>query len=121
MMDRSSPEIRALLLQIVGQLPTDQLLKALAVAHGGELGGPEMGGDDFLKAFSADGGGNSGSKIQSWNDRSVKIGGSDRPSIADKKWAEGAGDVSKANNPRVGQVDDGVGQTNIFLQTGGGA
>ncbi len=103
---------REMLIGILGQMPTEQLLKALAVvAPGG--GGDELGA---LGGLEADG----GNKIQSWGDRTIKYGGGkDRPGIADKKWAEGSGEMN-AESGRTGQIDDGVDPTNIFLQTGGG-
>ncbi len=107
---------RKMIIGILGQMPTEQLLKALAVASGGAEGAE---GADPLDALAMDGGNN---KIQSWGDRSVPYnGGGDRPSIADKKWAQGEGGVGGAMKPHMGQLDDGVDPTNIFLQTGGGS
>ncbi len=105
---------RKMIIGILGQMPTEQLLKALAVASGA---GDGADGGDPLEALAMDGGNN---KIQSWGDRSVPYnGGGDRPAIADKKWAQGAG--GQGAQPREGQLDDGVDPTNIFLQTGGGS
>lgn len=113
MMDRS------LIVQILSALPQDKLMKALSVAAGDMASSSDMG-PDVMGAL--DMGAPSNNHIQSWNDRSVPYsGGADRPTIADKKWAEGAGGVGQAMNPRMGQIDDGVDPTNIFLQTGGGA
>lgn len=102
---------RQMIIGILGQMPTEQLLKALSVvAPGGgdelgALGGLDVGGDN---------------KIQPWSQRTVKYGGGkDRPGIADKKWAEGGGEMN-AESGRTGEIDDGVDPTNIFLQTGGG-
>lgn len=110
MMDRNQ------IIGILGQLPTDKLLKALSVVGSDTGGGDDL---DMMGALSMDGGNN---KIQSWNDRSVPYnGGGDRPAIADKKWAQGAGGVGEAQDPRMAEGLDDLGESNIFLQTGGGA
>ncbi len=108
---------RNTLVTILGALPEDKLLKMLSVIGLAPTGGEQ--GADFLGALDMDAAANN--KIQPWNDRTVPYnGGTDRPAIADKKWAEGAGGVGQAMDPRLGQIDDGVDPTNIFLQTGGG-
>ncbi len=105
---------RQMIIGILGQLPTEALLKALSVvAPGGGQGGDD---GDMLGGLAM----GEGNKIQSWGDRTVKYsGGKDRPGIADKKWADGGGEMN-AESGREGQIDDGVDPTNIFLQTGGG-
>ncbi len=109
MMDRNT------IIGILGQLPTDKLLKALSVVGG--TGGDQGGELDMLGALSMDGGNN---RIQSWNERSVPYnGGGDRPALADKKWAQGEGGVGGAMKPHMGQIDDDIGESNVFLQTGG--
>lgn len=118
MMNRDTPEGRALALRILGEMPTTKLLEALALVQGAGPGVIPSGGDEFLQSTPAPG--SERSAIQSWNARKVKMGGSDRPAIADKKWAEGSGEI-RAELPRTGQIDDGVDPTNIFLQTGGGS
>ncbi len=106
---------RQILLSVLGAMPTEKLLEALSVT--GLV--PKDGGADVIGALNVNDGGNN--HIQSWNDRTVKYsGGADRPDIADKKWAEGSGEMN-AQMPREGQMDDGVDPTNVFLQTGGGA
>lgn len=114
MIDRQS------LVALLSGLPDDKLMKLLSVAVSGDSGGQQ--GPDFMGALGVDAGAQSNNHIVSWNDRSVPYSnGADRPAIADKKWAEGAGGVGQAQDPRMGQIDDGVDPTNIFLQTGGGA
>lgn len=114
MMDRS------MIIGLLGQLPTESLLKALSVAAGG--GGDPGAEPDMLRALSMGDDGGAPNKIQSWNDRMVPYkGGGDRPAIADKAWAEGMRGVGQAHNPHMGAIDDDVGESNIFLQTGGGA
>lgn len=106
---------KKLALALLSQMPEEKLLQALSVVGvtapdgtGNMLAGLAIGDDE-------------NNKIQSWNDRKVAMGGEDRPAMVDKKWAEGAGDVSQAMPAKWGNIDDGVDPTNIFLQTGGGA
>ncbi len=107
---------RNALLQLVGKLPTEKLLELLSVSGAVPQ---DAGGGEFLQALEMSPDGDN--KITSWNDRTVDYsGGADRPAIADKKWAQGAGGVGMAQNPRMGELDDGIEPTNIFLQTGGG-
>lgn len=107
---------RQMILGILGQLPDEVLMKALSVASGAS----QDQGADPLAALSMEAGG-AANKIQSWNDRTVPYkGGGDRPSIADKAWAEGMNGVGQAQQPRDGEMLDDGGETNIFLQTGGG-
>ncbi len=109
MMDKS------VLQAMLGALPDDKLMAALQFVMGGQSGGSSMDNTgDVLGGMSVD------NDIQPWNDRKINFGGQDfnRPPLVDKKWIAGAKDEGA---PMGGQVmDSGAGQTNPFLQTGGG-
>ncbi len=105
---------RNMIMAIMGALPDDKLMKALSVA-GLKMAAP--GGD--LAGLAVD---DPNNRIESWNERSIAYdGGGDRPALADKQWAKPSELQPQAPVQMGGQMDDGIGETNVFLQTGGGA
>ncbi len=100
-------------LAILGALPEDKLMEALKVA-GLDVGGDNQTGAALQGLAAQD------NKIEPWSQRTVAYGGGkDRPAMVDKGWAA---PEMMADKPRLGMgPDDDVGESNIFLQTGGGS
>lgn len=77
---------RDALLQILGQLDTDSLLRALAV-NGidasliGGMGAEGMPEDPELSALQSE-------PIKGWGERKITRGADDRPTLSDKKFIE---------------------------------
>ncbi len=104
---------KSILQAMLGALPDDKLMAALQFVMGGQGGAGMDSTGSVLGGMSVD------NKIQPWNDRKIDFGGEDRnrPPLVDKQW------IAPKNQepPQGGQVmDSGAGQTNPFLQSGGG-
>ncbi len=107
---------KSVLQAMLGALPDDKLMAALQYVMGQNSNGASMDNTgSVLGGMSVD------NKIQPWNDRQITFGGEDpsRPPLVDKKWI-----APKNVEPPQGQgpmsVNSGAGQTNPFLQSGGG-
>ncbi len=102
---------RDVIMKIIGALPDEKLFEALSV-----IGlKPADIGFDPVAGMSMEGGAGDGSKITSWNARTVPYkGGGDRPTISDKEWALDSQEVLPSDGMGVFEQEQ-----NPYLQTGG--
>lgn len=95
--------------------------QAVAQAIQQLLAALNMGGDEFSDHNADALGGlamDDDNHIQSWNDRKVPYKGQvDKPPFVDKNFFAPEMNAVEAT---MGQPDDEMGETNAFLQTGGG-
>lgn len=107
---------KSILQAMLGALPDDKLMAALQFVMGQKPGADPTG--DVLGGMAVD------NHIQPWSQVKIKFGGEDRsrPPLVDKKWIA-TKEATEATAPVGGQMmgASGAGDTNPFLQTGGGA
>ncbi len=105
---------KSVLQAMLSALPDDKLMAALQFVVGQGGGSSMDNSDSVLSGMSVD------NSIQPWNDRQITFGGQDpnRPPLVDKKWLSQQ-QTTPPQGPQM--VSPGMdGDTNPFLQSGGG-
>ena len=107
---------KSILQAMLGALPDEKLMAALQYVIGGQGSSMDDNTGSVLGGMSVD------NHIEPWSKVMVKFGGQDpnRPPLVDKKWIAPR-DATQAQAPMGGaSMHSGAGQTNPFLQSGGG-
>ncbi len=109
---------KSILQTMLGALPDDKLMAALQFVMGQQGSSMDDNTGSVLGGMSVD------NHIQPWSQVKITFGGEDknRPSLVDKQWiAPKAATMAKAPmGVQMMTPNDGAGETNPFLQTGGG-